>query len=85
GRVSGTTLSALATGNLVSESARRTPSRRLVLARGRLATTTVSPVGRSWSDLPEPLLVRDVTALAEAADARPPRLIRARVEAESVR
>ncbi|MBZ3902012.1 hypothetical protein [Streptomyces griseiscabiei] len=85
GRLAGTTLSALATGNLVSESARRTPSRRLVLARGRLAATTVSPVGRSWSGLPEPLLVRDVTTLAEAADARPPRLIRARVEAESVR
>ncbi|MFF9036145.1 hypothetical protein ACF090_11805 [Streptomyces sp. NPDC014892] len=84
-RLLGTTLSALATGNLVSESARRTPSRRLTLARGRVATTTVSPVGRSWADLPEPLLVRDVTGLVAAADARPPGLIRARVEAETVR
>ncbi|MDX2783827.1 hypothetical protein PV379_41945, partial [Streptomyces caniscabiei] len=84
-RLLGTSLSALATGNLVSESARRTPSRRLTVTRGRVATTTVSPVGRSWCDLPEPLLVRDVTRLAAAADARPPRLIRARVEAESVR
>ncbi|MEE1832560.1 hypothetical protein [Streptomyces sp. SP17KL33] len=84
-RLLGTTLSALATGNLVSESARRTPSRRLTLARGRVATTTVSPVGRSWVDLPEPLLVRDVTGLVAAADARPPGLIRARVEAEAVR
>lgn len=84
-RLAGTTLSALASGNLVSESARRTAGRRLTLPRGRLAATTVSPVGRSWSDLPEPLLVRDVTRLAAAADGRPPRLIRARVEAESVR
>ncbi|MBD9726247.1 hypothetical protein PV755_26420 [Streptomyces caniscabiei] len=84
-RLLGTSLSALATGNLVSESARRTPSRRLTVTRGRVAATTVSPVGRSWCDLPEPLLVRDVTRLAAAADARPPRLIRARVEAESVR
>lgn len=84
-RLLGTTLSALATGNLVSESARRTPSRRLTLARGRLAATTVSPVGRSWSELPEPLLVRDVTGLASSAAGSPPRLIRARVEAESVR
>ncbi|MGW0838629.1 hypothetical protein ACWD26_00390 [Streptomyces sp. NPDC002787] len=84
-RLLGTTLSALATGNLVSENARRTPSRRLTLTRGRLAATTVSPVGRSWAELPAPLLVREVPGLAASTEDRPPRLIRARVEAESVR
>ncbi|MGW1025395.1 hypothetical protein ACWD4J_17090 [Streptomyces sp. NPDC002577] len=84
-RLLGTTLSALATGNLVSETARRTPSRRLSLTRGRLAATTVTPVGRAWSELPEPLLVRDVAQYTASAGGRPPRLIRARVEAESVR
>ncbi|MFG2216093.1 MULTISPECIES: hypothetical protein [unclassified Streptomyces] len=83
-RVLGTTLASLAGGSLVSESVRRTPSHALTVARGRLGTTTITPVGAAWTELPEPLLVRDLTALAEGWTNRPPRLIRPRVEAEAV-
>ncbi|WP_328885921.1 hypothetical protein [Streptomyces sp. NBC_00316] len=84
-RVLSTSLSALATGSLVSESVRRTASRALTIARGRLGTTSITPVGAAWTELPEPLLVRDLSALTASWRGRPPRLIRPRVEAESVR
>ncbi|MFH8514570.1 hypothetical protein ACH4CE_05495 [Streptomyces gelaticus] len=83
-RVLGTPLGSLAAGSLVSESVRRTPSRALAVARGRLGTTTITPVGAAWTELPDPLLVRDLTALTAGWDSRPPRLIRPRVEAETV-
>ncbi|MFE4958612.1 hypothetical protein ACFRCW_32365 [Streptomyces sp. NPDC056653] len=84
-RVLSTSLSALATGSLVSESVRRTASRALTIARGRLGTTSITPVGAAWTELPGPLLVRDLSALTASWRGRPPRLIRPRVEAESVR
>lgn len=81
----GTTLSRLATGNLVSESARRTASRALTISGSRVGATSVTPVGTSWTELPGSLLVRDLRALTGAWESRPPRLIRPRVEAESMR
>ncbi|MEU4684220.1 hypothetical protein [Streptomyces xinghaiensis] len=85
-RVLGTTLASLATGSVVSETARRTASRALTLTRGRLAVTTVTPLGpTAWSELPSTLLVRDLAAHAAEWDGRPPRLVRPRVEAETVR
>ncbi|MFJ4876723.1 hypothetical protein ACIP93_16100 [Streptomyces sp. NPDC088745] len=84
-RVLGTTLRALATGSLISESARRTAGRALVLGRSRVATTTVVAVGSAWTSLPEPLLVRDLVAHTADWDRRPPRLLRPRVAAETVR
>ncbi|MFE1408055.1 hypothetical protein ACFW5D_31460 [Streptomyces sp. NPDC058770] len=83
-RVLATGLGALATGSLVSENVRRTASRVLTVGRGRLGTSTVTPVGTAWTELPEPLLVRDLSALTAGWAGRPPRLIRPRVEAESV-
>ncbi|MFF3957875.1 hypothetical protein ACFYY1_32395 [Streptomyces sp. NPDC001890] len=83
-RILATPLGSLATGSLVSESVRRTPSHALTVARGRLGATTITPVGAAWTELPEPLLVRDLTALTEGWSSRPPRLIRPRVEAEAV-
>lgn len=83
-RILATPLASLATGSLVSESVRRTPSHALTVARGRLGATTITPVGAAWTDLPEPLLIRDLTALTEGWSSRPPRLIRPRVEAEAV-
>ncbi|WPW32531.1 hypothetical protein P6B95_37620 [Streptomyces atratus] len=83
-RVLATPLSSLAAGNLVSESVRRTPSRALTVARGRLGTTTITPVGAAWTELPEPLLVRDLSALTAGWEGRAPRLIRPRIEAEAV-
>ncbi|WP_327188692.1 hypothetical protein [Streptomyces xinghaiensis] len=85
-RVLGTTLASLAAGSVVSETARRTASRALTLTRGRLAVTTVTPLGpTAWSELPSTLLVRDLAAHAAEWDGRPPRLVRPRVEAETVR
>ncbi|MZE78347.1 hypothetical protein GTY57_15435, partial [Streptomyces sp. SID5475] len=85
-RVLGTTLASLAASSVVSETARRTASRALTLTRGRLAVTTVTPLGpTAWSELPSTLLVRDLAAHAAEWDGRPPRLVRPRVEAETVR
>ncbi|MGP3638190.1 hypothetical protein ACTU45_33575, partial [Streptomyces sp. 24-1644] len=84
-RLLGTTLAKLATGNLVSESARRTAGRVLTIAGNRLGATNITPVGVAWTELPEPLLVRDLAALTAGWEGRPPRLIRPRIEAETVR
>ncbi|MFD6716363.1 hypothetical protein AMK25_12095 [Micromonospora sp. TSRI0369] len=84
-RVTGATLGALATGNVVSESAVRSAAHRLRFAAGRLARTTVTPGAGEWSGLPPGLLARDPDALAAELAARPPRLLRPRAAAESVR
>ncbi|GJF33846.1 hypothetical protein KNE206_65460 [Kitasatospora sp. NE20-6] len=83
-RIAGHRLEALATGNVVSESAVRSAARELGLGRGRIAATTVSPVGTSWTDLPAPLLLTDLNARLRGPEGRPPRLIRPRIAAESV-
>ncbi|SMC73939.1 hypothetical protein [Kibdelosporangium aridum] len=74
-----------ATANVVSESVSRSASRVLRLRSGRVGQTSVTPVGTSWHQLPEPLLVRDLAAYAETLDALPPRVVRARIAAELVR
>lgn len=84
-RVAGTTLSALAASNLVSESASRSASRVVHIAPGRIAKTTVTPVGTSWERLPTGVIVGDLAEAARALEDLPPRLIRPRVEAEFVR
>lgn len=83
-RLLSTTLGSLATGSLVSESVRRTAGRALTISRGRLGTTSITPVGAAWTELPSPLLISDLSALTAAWEGRPPRLVRPRVEAESV-
>ncbi|MFI8321583.1 hypothetical protein [Streptomyces sp. NPDC085529] len=83
-RIAGSTLGALATGNVVSEVASRTPGRAVTLGTSRVAATGVTPVGNAWAELPEPLLVRDFAAHARALRRRPPRFARPRVEAEAV-
>jgi hypothetical protein len=84
-RVAGTTLRALAAANLISESASRSASRVVHLSAGRIAKTTVTPVGTSWEHLPGSVVVTDLAAAGRALEDLPPRLIRARVEAEFVR
>ncbi|MFC5104677.1 hypothetical protein [Kibdelosporangium philippinense] len=74
-----------AVANVVSESVSRSASRVLRLRAGRVGKTSVTPVGTSWQQLPEPLLVRDLVACAESLGALPPRVVRARVAAELVR
>jgi hypothetical protein len=84
-RISGSPLRAFATANVVSESASRSASRVIRLGAGRVAKTTVAPLGSAWEDLPGSVLVRDLGALGRGVGALPPRLIRPRVEAELVR
>ncbi|MGK5554565.1 hypothetical protein ACSNOI_23405 [Actinomadura kijaniata] len=84
-RISGTTLRALATGNVVSETAVRSAGRTVRLPVGRVGRTTVSPLGSAWADLPATLLVRDLAAFGARIAALPPRPIRPRVAAELVR
>ncbi|MEU5990505.1 hypothetical protein ABZ806_16175 [Spirillospora sp. NPDC047418] len=84
-RVLGVPLRSLAAANIVSESAARSAGRVVRVTAGRIAKTTVTPIGNAWEALPAGLLVRDYTAQAHALDALPPRLVRPRVEAELVR
>ncbi|MBT2211626.1 hypothetical protein [Actinomadura sp. NEAU-AAG7] len=84
-RVLGVSLRALAAANVVSESATRSASRVVRVSAGRVARTTVTPLGEAWASLPPALLVRDLEAHEREMDAWPPRLVRPRVEAETVR
>lgn len=84
-RLLGSPLHALATANVVSEHASRAADRTIILSRGRVAATSVTPVGAAWTELPGSLLLHDAAAHLAAAGDRPPRLIRPRVAAESVR
>ncbi|MFF3671497.1 hypothetical protein [Microtetraspora malaysiensis] len=84
-RIATSTLAALATGNLVTESAVRSASRTVRLAAGRISKTTVSPSRGDWSELPPSLVVTDFAALSRELDALTLRPVRPRVEAELVR
>jgi hypothetical protein len=84
-RLAGSTLGALATGNIVTESAVRLASRALRLAGNRVARTTIAPSSGAWDQLPATVLVRGLDELAAELDGWPPRVIRQRVAAETVR
>lgn len=86
-KVSGTTLRALATGNVITESASRSASRVLRLASSRVAKTGVTPLGGAvaWERLPESVTASDLSTLARELAELPPRLIRPRVAAELIR
>lgn len=84
-RLLGSPLHTLATANVVSEHTTRAADRTVSISRGRIAATSVTPLGSAWRELPGSLLVRDTAAHLRAAGERPPRLIRPRVAAESVR
>ncbi|MFI9162109.1 hypothetical protein [Kitasatospora aureofaciens] len=84
-RVLGSPLRALATANVVSETISRSAGRTVTIGRGRVAATSVTPLGSAWSDLPDTLRVRDAAAHLRAWDDRPPALIRPRVAADTAR
>ncbi|MFD0683374.1 hypothetical protein [Actinomadura fibrosa] len=84
-RILGASLRALATANVVSESATRSAGRVVRVTAGRIAKTSVTPLGDAWTSLPSTLLVRDLKAEERALSALPPRTVRPRVEAELVR
>ena len=84
-RLAGSTVAALAAGNIVTETAVRGADRRLRFGVNRIARTTVSPSAGVWDTIPSSLLVRDLDALTTELDGLPPRLIRPRVAAEDLR
>jgi hypothetical protein len=84
-RLLGSPLRALAGANVVSENISRNPSRTVTIGRGRIASTSITPVGAAWADLPDTLLVSDLAAHMRTRDNRPPQLIRPRVEADTAR
>ncbi|QFG20412.1 hypothetical protein [Actinomadura sp. WMMB 499] len=84
-RILGASVRSLAAANVVSESAARSAGRVVRVAAGRIAKTTVTPLGGAWDSLPAGLRVTDLKAHREALDALPPRLVRPRIEAEFVR
>ncbi|MEV4298754.1 hypothetical protein [Microbispora rosea] len=84
-RIATSTLAALATSTLVTESAVRSASRTVRLSTGRVSKTAVTPSRGDWNELPPSLLVTDFAALSRELDALPLRPVRPRVEAELVR
>jgi hypothetical protein len=78
------TLGAIATGQIVTTSARRAANRLLILGRGSVAQTSVVPSTGDFGSLPEGLRVRDTSQLEQALAARPPSLLRARLLADAV-
>ncbi|MEU8751042.1 hypothetical protein AB0C88_11190 [Streptomyces chartreusis] len=83
-RLLGSPLRSLATANVVSEHTSRAADRTVAISRGRIAATSITPLGSAWRDLPGSLLIRDTAGHLRAAGERPPRLIRPRVAADSV-
>jgi hypothetical protein len=84
-KAGGARLSALAAGNVVTESAVRSANHVVRIAENRVARTTVAPSGGRWDDLPAGLLIDDLDAEAARLAGLPPTIVRARVVAESVR
>ncbi|MFG2000707.1 hypothetical protein ACGFNU_16340 [Spirillospora sp. NPDC048911] len=84
-RLSGAPLRAFAGGNVVSETASRSAGRVVRLGAGRVAKTTITPLGAAWESLPGSILIRDLKQAGETLGLLPPRLIRPRVAAELVR
>ncbi|MFI1518781.1 hypothetical protein [Kitasatospora cineracea] len=82
-RLLGHSVRALAGSNLVSESVSRSAGRAVTVERGRIASTSVTPLGDAWASLPAPLLLHDAAARLRALGGRPPRSVRPRIEAEN--
>ncbi|MEV7211662.1 hypothetical protein AB0O31_01015 [Kitasatospora cineracea] len=82
-RLLGHSVRALAGSNLVSESVSRSAGRAVTVERGRIASTSVTPLGDAWASLPAPLLLSDAAARLRALGGRPPRPVRPRIEAEN--
>jgi len=81
----GATLKALATGSVITSSAKRQPNRLLTLGRGRVSRTQVMPSEGRWEELPDALRVDSVELLIHELSARPPGMLRARVLADGLR
>jgi hypothetical protein len=84
-KAGGARLSALAAGNVVTESAVRSANRVVRIAESRVAKTTVAPSGGRWDQLPAGLLIDDFDVEAARLAGLPPAIVQARLVAESVR
>jgi hypothetical protein len=84
-KVGGARLSALAAGNVVTESAVRSANRLVRFAENRVARTTVTASAGGWDELPTGILVHDLDAEALRLAGLPPAVVRPRVMAEAVR
>jgi hypothetical protein len=84
-KVGGARLSALAAGNVVTESAVRSADRVVRFAENRVARTTVTASAGGWDELPTSILVHDLDAEAARLAGLPPAVVRPRVTAEAVR
>jgi hypothetical protein len=77
-------LGTLATGQLISRGVTRRANRGIALDVRTAGRTSVSPQRGDFTNLPSPLLVRDLAAHAAWCAGRPPRFLRPRVLAEEV-
>lgn len=77
-------LKGLATGQLVTQAARRQPNRQLIMVEQGGAKTSVTPKSADWSGVRAPVLVTDVSNYAERWATRSPTILRPRVLAENV-
>lgn len=77
-------LGSLARGQLVTRVARRRANRTLVLGAPTGGQTSLTAQAGDWGQLPAPLLVGDLAALAQRWRERPPRALRPRVLAEDI-
>ncbi len=84
-KAGGARLSALAGGNVVTQSAVRSASRVVRIAESRVGRTTVAPSAGAWDDLPASILVHDLDAEAARLAGLAPAVVRPRVVAENVR
>lgn len=84
-KAGGARLSALAGGDVVTESAVRAASRVVRIAESRVGRTTVAPSAGLWDDLPAGILVGDLDAEAARLAGLAPAVVRPRVVAENVR
>jgi SWIM zinc finger len=84
-KVGGARLSALAAGNVVTESAVRSANRVVRFAENRVARTTVTASTGRWDELPPSILVDDLDAGAARLAGLPPAVVRPRVTADAIR
>lgn len=71
-------VAALAQGELVTRAAKRRANGELDLGVARGMKSSLLPGGLGWSELPEPILLRDVEKKAQAEKAAPPTMLRPR-------
>ena len=84
-KAGGAKLAAVAAGNVVTESAKRSANRSVRLAESRIARTTVTPSTGDWGPVLPGLLVSDLEAEAARLAGLAPAVVRPRALAEELR